>query len=141
MNGPQVYIEADQLEIVVSYMNNGLLKNEDITYKLLSAAKILEIEALVRKCVNYLMHNIRVDNVMEILVSAYWAREEKLANLTWDFLVKNVEKLKAPDGWGLEGYFHFARKPLCYASNDFGAVYQLQLLLSRRSENSPSDSA
>ena len=142
MNGPQVYIEADQLEIICSYMNmNGLLMNTDITYKLLTAARILEMTSLVRKCLNYLMQNICVENVMDILVAAYWAKERKLATLTWDFLVHNVEKLKATvsDGWDLEDYFNFARKPLWYAAPDFGAWHQLMMSVARRSENSESE--
>ena len=141
MNGPQVYIEADQLEIIASYVNYGLLLDEDITAKLLTASRILKMPSLVRKCTNHLVLNICVDNIMEILVSAYWAKEEKLATTTWDFLVVNAEKVKPPDGWDLQGYFEFARKPLWYASQDFGAVYQLQMLVTRRSENSASHDA
>ena len=58
-----IYIEPHQLEIISSYMNNGLLQNEDITTELLKSATYLKIRFLVRKCVDYLMIDICADNV------------------------------------------------------------------------------
>ena len=130
-----MYIEADQLEIINNYMNNGLLLDENITPQLLINASLLEMESLKTKCVNYLTHNICHHNVMEILISAYRAKERKLATTTWEFVVKNAKDLEAPYGLDMESFFHIARKPLWYASQDFDAVYQLQTLVAR-SENS-----
>ena len=129
-----MHIEADQLEVIVSYINSGLLQTENINYKLLINASLLEMASLIRTCVDYLIQNISVHNVMEILIAAYRAKERKLATTTWEFLVKNAKNLKAPDGLDLECYFYIVRKPLWYASQDFGAAYHLQMLV--RSENS-----
>ena len=129
-----MHIEADQLEVIVSYINSGLLQNENINYKLLKNAYLLEMAFLIRKCVDYLIQNISVHNVMEILIAAYRAKERKLATTTWEFVVKNAKDLEAPYGLDMESFFHIARKPLWYASQDFGAAYHLQMLV--RSENS-----
>lgn len=135
-------IEADQLEIINSYMNNGVLQNEDITCKLLKSANYLKMRFLERKCANYLMNNICVANVFEILCCAYWTRERKLATATWEFLVKNTEKIMSPEGWNSEDFQYFQRawKHLYYASTgDYGAVCELQMLFSKDIENSDND--
>ena len=131
-----MYIEADQLEIIIdSYINNSFILDENITPQLLINANLLEMESLKRKCVDYLIQNIYLHNVMEILISAYRAKERKLATTTWEFVVKNSKDLEAPYGLDMETFFYIARKPLWYASQDFDAVYQLQTLVAR-SENS-----
>ena len=132
-----MYIEDDQLQIIVWYINKGLLLDENITPQLLINASLLEMESLKRKCVDYLTKNICHHNVMEILISAYRAKERKLATTTWEFLVKNAKNLKAPDGLDLECYFYIARKPLWYASQDFGAAYHLQMLVGSENSDNP----
>ena len=102
-------------------MNNGLLQNEDITTELLKSATYLKIRFLVRKCVDYLMIDICADNVFEILCCAYWTKERRLASATWEFLVKNTEKIRFED---LQ-YLRRACKQLLYASNDYAAVRKL----------------
>ena len=112
-----IYIEPHQLEIISSYMNNGLLQNEDITPELLESATHLKITFLVRKCIDYLMINICANNVYSILCSAYWTKERRLASAAWEFIVKNIEK----DLQWLER----AWRQCLYASNDYDAICEL----------------
>ena len=134
-----IYIEPHQLEIISSYMNNGLLQNEDITIELLKSAISLKLTFLVRKCIDYLMINICADNVFEILCCAYWAKEKRLASATWEFLLKNTEKIISKDSSIFKGflcdYIQMAWKQLLYASNDYAAVRELQMLFIRKADN------
>jgi hypothetical protein len=111
------FIKPSQLEIISSYMNNGLLQNEDITPELLESATHLKITFLVRKCIDYLMINICANNVYSILCSAYWTKERRLASAAWEFIVKNIEK----DLQWLER----AWRQCLYASNDYDAICEL----------------
>ena len=114
-------IKPSQLEIIRSYKNNGLLRNEDITPELLESATHLKIIFLVRKCIDYLMINICAENVFSILCSAYWTKERRLANAAWEFIVKNKDKIGSEDLQWLE----WGWKQCLYASNDYHAVCEL----------------
>ena len=127
----QLHVFSSTFEIISSYMNNGLLQNEDITTELLTSATYLKIRFLVRKCVDYLMIDICADNVFEILCCAYWAKEKRLASATWEFLLKNTEKIISEDSSIFKGflcdYIQMAWKQLLYASNNYDAVCELHL--------------
>ena len=122
-------IKPSQLEIIRSYKNNGLLRNEDITPELLESATHLRLKSyykktlpfLVGKCVDYLMINICAENVFSILCSAYWTKERRLANAAWEFIVKNKDKIGSEDLQWLE----WGWKQCLYASNDYHAVCEL----------------
>ena len=93
-------IDADTFEEMLMFMYSGKVKNlQEKAAKLLAAGEKYQMMDLKQRCEESLSINLKVDNVLDVLVTAYLHNASSLQSLAMKFIAENAKEVSAQKGW------------------------------------------
>ena len=93
-------IDGDTLEEMLIFMYSGKVKNlQEKAIDLLAAADKYQLKDLKQRCEESLSINLKVDNVLDVLVTAYLHNASSLQSLAMKFIAENAKEVSAQKGW------------------------------------------
>ena len=93
-------IDGDTLEEMLIFMYSGKVKNlQEKAAELLAAAEKYQLMDLKQRCEESLSINLKVDNVLDVLVTAYLHDASNLQTLAMKFIGENAKEVSAQKGW------------------------------------------
>ena len=94
-------IDADTFEAMLMFMYSGKVKNlqKEKAAKLLAAGEKYQMLDLKLRCEESLSINLKVDNVLDVLVTAYLHNASSLQSLAMKFIAENAKEVSAQKGW------------------------------------------
>ena len=94
-------IDADTFEAMLIFMYSGKVKNlqKEKAAKLLAAGEKYQMMDLKQRCEESLSINLKVDNVLDVLVTAYLHNASSLQSLAMKFIAENAKEVSAQKGW------------------------------------------
>ena len=93
-------IDGDTFEEMLIFMYSGKVKNlQEKAAELLAAAEKYQLMDLKQRCEESLSINLKVDNVLDVLVTAYLHNASSLQSLAIKFIAENAKEVSAQKGW------------------------------------------
>ena len=93
-------IDGDTFEAMLFFMYSGKVKNlQEKAAELLAAAEKYQLMDLKQRCEESLSINLKVDNVLDVLVTAYLHNASSLQSLAMKFIGENAKEVSAQKGW------------------------------------------
>ena len=93
-------IDGDTLEEMFIFMYSGKVKNlQEKAIDLLAAADKYQLKDLKQRCEESLSLNLKVEDVLDVLVTAYLHNASSLQSLAMKFIGENAKKVSAQKEW------------------------------------------
>ena len=95
-----VDIDVDTLEEMLCFIYNGKVKNlKENAVNLLAAGEKYDLKELKQSCEESISLNLRVENVLDMLVTAYIHDASYLSALAMKFIGENAKAVSAQKEW------------------------------------------
>ena len=91
--------DADTMEKFLKFIYTDSIKVEDVDCQLLMLADKYNVKALINKCIDILQAKMNVENVLEIIYSAYLTNNQQIIEAASKLILKNRGAVRTSAFW------------------------------------------